>query len=267
MTLKKAVLFVALTSLTSMSAHADRGSEPLQPKDYSRDHQVASSPNAPFGMAPVLAETFDTGIPASWAVVDNASGGPVWTNLVGCGEAANFTAGSGDVACVSSDFFGTAEFDTELRTPVIDLSTYTAPAALTFNVNYQNFANLDFFEVDVSTNGAAGPWTNLLSWNEDHGVIHAPPGETVNLDIASVAGQSNVMFRFHYFDPNTDDWDWYAQVDDVAVTATGAVVPPPVALVAQELPATSPSILAALGLLLAGLAIVAMRKKRTRDQF
>jgi hypothetical protein len=196
-----------------------RASEPLRPKDYSRDFQVPPG-NALLGTA-LLTESFDTGIPAGWAVVDNAGSGVVWTNLVGCEEAGNFTGGAGEVACVSSDLFGQAEFDTELRTPVIDLTGFVAPASLTFLTNYQNFVNSDFFAVDVSTNGAAGPWTNLLNWNEDHGTFRGTPGEAVNLDIASVTGQANVMFRFHYFDPNTGDFDWYAQVDDVVVTATG----------------------------------------------
>ena len=261
--IKKTALIFALTAFASVSAHADRSDEPLLSKDFSRDYQVAPSPNGvPLNI--VLSVSFDAGIPGTWSVVDNEAGGPVWTNLVGCGEAANYSSGSGDVACVSSDLFGLGEFDTELRTPVIDLSTYAAPAALTFNVNYQNFAASDFFEVDVSTNGAAGPWTNLLSWNEDHGGFRAAPGEAVNLDIASVVGQANVMFRFRYFDPNTGDFDWYVQVDDVAVSAEPAGTP---LAEARELPVSSPTMLAALGLLLAGLAVFTMRKTRARDRF
>jgi hypothetical protein len=192
--------------------------DPLRPLDYSRDFQVPPS-NALLGTT-LLTETFDTGIPAGWAVVDSAGSGIVWTNLVGCGESANFTGGAGDLACVSSDAPGEpAEYDTELRTPVIDLSTFVAPASLAFNANYQQFTS-EFFQVDVSINGAAGPWTNLLSWQENHGAFRDQPGQAVNLDIASVIGQANVMFRFHYFNPGQGDFDWYAQVDDVVVTAT-----------------------------------------------
>ncbi len=61
-------------------------------------------------------------------------------------------------------------------------------------------------------------WTNVLSWNEDHGVFRALPGEDVNLDISAVAGnQTSVMIRWYYFDPEPNDYEWYAQVDDVAV--------------------------------------------------
>lgn len=233
----------------------DRSQEPQRPKDYSRDLQVAAGPDLVLG-GPLLSETFDSGIPAGWAVVDNAGSGVQWTNLVGCGEAGNFTDGSGDLACVSSDLFGSAEFDTELRTPVIDLSSYIAPATLTFDSNYQNFLALDFFDVDVSTNGAAGPWTNLLTWNEDHGTFRATPGEPVNLDIASVVGQANVMFRFHYYDPNTGDFDWYAQVDNVVVSATTGSGPPPV-----EVPTLSEIGLGGLALLLAGAGLLVLRRQ------
>ncbi|MEO8196305.1 MAG: IPTL-CTERM sorting domain-containing protein [Thermoanaerobaculia bacterium] len=233
----------------------DRAQESARPKDYSRDLQVQSSPEIVDGGV-LLSESFDTSIPAGWAVVDNAGSGVVWTNLAGCTEPGNWTGGSGDLGCVSSDRFGRAEFDTELQTPVIDLSSSVAPASLTFNANYQNFAGLDFFDVDVSTNGAAGPWTNLLTWNEDHGTSDGTPGVAVNLDIASVVGQANVMFRFHYYDPNQGDWDWYAMVDDVVVTATAGNGPPPV-----EVPTLSEVGLGGLALLLAGAGFLALRRQ------
>lgn len=208
----------ALALLCANGAYADKADEYNRPKDYSRDFQVPASPVAP--AAVVLSENFDAGIPGGWTVIDNAGSGVVWTNLAGCGET-NYVNPSANVACASSDFAGHAEFDTELRTPVINLASYVAPASLTFDSNYQNLAALDFLQVDVSTNGG-GSWTNLLSWNEDHGVLHVQPGVPVNLDISAYAGLASVLFRFHYFDPNFDDWDWYAQVDNVVVNATPA---------------------------------------------
>lgn len=215
-------------ALASMPVFADKLDESFRPRDYSRDFQVPAAPMAT--MATVLGENFDgTFPPTGWTVVDNAPGGPVWGDLAGCGESGNFTNGSGGTACVSSDQFGSGEFDTELRTPAIDFSSITAPAALTFTANYQNYASLDFFNVDVSTDGGAS-WANLLSWNEDHGSFRAPPGVDVNLDISAYAGQSDVRFRFHYFDPNSGDWDWYAQVDNVDISGTVAVATTDLAL-------------------------------------
>jgi uncharacterized repeat protein (TIGR01451 family) len=214
-------LLACALALTGSMASAAKLDELQRPRDFTRDFQVPAAPTG--GLVTVLTQDFNGAFPpAGWTVVNNAPGGPVWGNLAGCGESGNFTNGSGDVACVSSDVFGAAEFDVELRTSAINLSAFGAPAALTFTANYQNFANLDFFTVDVSTNGG-GAWTNLLSWNEDHGGFRAAPGENVNLDISAYAGQADVRFRFRYFDPNTGDFDWYAQVDNVAVAATPAV--------------------------------------------
>ncbi len=175
--------------------------------------------------AVVLSEDFNAGIPGSWTVVDNESTGLVWTNIAGCGESGNFTGGGGDAACASSDVFGSAEYDTELWTPSMDLSAYTN-TTLDLTANYQNFANSDFFDIDVSTDGGTS-WTNELSWNEDHGSLRSTPGEAINLDLSAYDGQSNVIIRFHYYNPNTNDWDWYAQIDDVVVSGDQTVVAVP----------------------------------------
>ncbi len=168
----------------------------------------------------LIDEDFESAVPpAGWTVIDNASSGPVnWTNLAGCGEGGNYTNGAGDVACASSANAGAAEFDTELLTPAFDVTGFEA-SELSFTANYSNFSGFDFFEVDLSTNGAAGPWTNLLSWNEDHGGFHTTPGEDVLIDLGDAgATGGNNMVRFHYFDPSTGDYDWYVQVDDVLIS-------------------------------------------------
>lgn len=159
---------------------------------------------------------FAAGIPGDWAVADNAGNGVVWGNLASCGESGNFTGGAGDVACASSDVFGEAEFDTEMWTNAFDLSAATS-ATLNYLVNYQNFAGLDRLAVDVSTDGGSN-WTNLLLWNSDHGAFRNVPGEAVSLNLTPYVGNGNVIVRWHYYDDNSNDWDWYAQVDDVALT-------------------------------------------------
>ncbi len=193
----------------------------------SDDSVLSRMPDAqPRSLTTILSESFNSGIPPGWSVVDNAGSGINWTNLAGCRQSANWTGGSGDVACATGDSFHGTDFDTELRTPVLNLSGLAAPATLGFKANYANYQNFDFFAVDVSTNGASGPWVNLLRWNASHGAFKALPGEAVTLDISSVVGQANVMFRFHYYDPNSFDSDWYVEVDDVVVTAGGTPPPP-----------------------------------------
>ncbi|MEI2688244.1 MAG: hypothetical protein V9H69_00455 [Anaerolineae bacterium] len=84
------------------------------------------------------AEGFENGVPpAGWSIQTNEPNGPQWSNIAGCGETGNYTNGTGDAACVSSDAFGTAEHDTSLVTPLFDLSG--AGVAWTYTANYQNF--------------------------------------------------------------------------------------------------------------------------------
>lgn len=174
---------------------------------------------------------FETGIPPLWTVVDNESSGVVWTDIAGSGEPGNYTGGGGDAATVSSDAFGPAEFNTELRSNPFDLSMATS-ASLEYLVNYQNFAALDFLDLDISMDGGS-TWTTLLSWNEDHGGFRAPPGEAVTIDLSPYLGMSNLILRWHYYDPNSGDWDWYAQVDNVSLACEISLVP-----LCQGVPAT-----------------------------
>jgi uncharacterized membrane protein/subtilisin family serine protease len=189
---------------------------------------VVEGPNAV-----VLSEGFNdaTFPPAGWSVVDNEGTGLEWGNLAACGEAGNYTGGSGDVACASSDWFGLAEFNTELWTPSFSLEGYTS-AQVTYLANYQNYGFLDFLDLDISSDGGT-TWSNLLSWNEDHGTFRGTPGESVDVDLSAYAGMSNLILRWHYYDPNSLDYDWYAQVDDVVISGfTGGGIP----VAAQHMP-------------------------------
>jgi hypothetical protein len=70
----------------------------------------------------------------------------------------------------------------------------------------------DRFEVDVWDGSS---WTNELSWDEDH------DPEDINLDLSTYTGLPTVQVRFRYFG---DGWDWYAQVDDIALTCAAPVI-------------------------------------------
>ena len=113
--MRKASVWVAAVLLctTAVTAHAAKLDELDRPADYSHDSQVPSRPGGPYAI--LFSESFDAGIPGTWSVVDNAGGGVIWSNLAGCGESGNFTNGSGDVACASSDVFGQQR--TEKHTP------------------------------------------------------------------------------------------------------------------------------------------------------
>jgi len=159
---------------------------------------------------------FEEGIPGTWTVTDNTGLGLVWTNIAGSGEPGNYTGGEDDAASVSSDIYGPADFDTELISNVFSLSVSEA-ASLDYLANYQNFANFDFLDLDISSDGG-GSWTNLLSWNEDHGGFRSPPGEAVSIDLTPWAGMSGLQLRWRYYDPTNFDWVWYAQVDNATLS-------------------------------------------------
>lgn len=164
----------------------------------------------------VLEESFEGGVfpPEGWQAIDNEGAGVNWGFISDVGEA-NYTS-TGEAATVSSDEFGVAEFDAELRTPEIDI-TDKSGLFIQYSVNYQNFAAQDFLDVDVSTDGGT-TWTTVLSWNEDHGGFRSFPGELVTLDLDDfVSGAERMMLRWRYYDPNTGDFDWYAQIDDVVI--------------------------------------------------
>lgn len=175
----------------------------------------------------VIDESFDSGIPGTWTVVDNEGNGVVWTNIAGSGESGNYTNGSGDAASASSDEAGIVEYDTTLLSPVFNLSS--GSSELSFTANYQNLSQHDFFDVDLYASDSLA--ANLLSWNEDHGSFRNTPGVDVSIDLSTYAGLSDLQIAFHYYDPLTGDWDWYIQVDDVVVTTDAtATVPAPGAL-------------------------------------
>ncbi len=152
--------------------------------------------------------------PTGWNVTDVAGNGVVWDLSSAWGDS-NYTGGSGDAADTNSDASGIVEFDTILTSPSITVASLPSQT-LTYLANYQNYGFLDYLDLDINVDG--GGWTNLLSWNEDHGVQYSTPGETVTLDLSTLlSGATSFQLRWHYYDPNLGDWDWYAQIDDVKI--------------------------------------------------
>ncbi len=167
----------------------------------------------------ILSEDFEGGsLPAEWTVVNNIASPVTWDiNTDSNIDLGNYTNGSGDCAAANSDTHKDAPYSTELRTPVMNLSTYST-ASLSFFVNYQDVDGNDYFDVDVSTDGGTN-WTTVMHWNEDHGTHADTPGEEVLLDLTNLAaGKSSVMVRFHYYDLDSNAWDWYVEVDNVLIS-------------------------------------------------
>jgi len=167
-------------------------------------------------------EDFNAGFPAGWSAIDNEGGGVIWS--VPQQGTGNHTGATGDAAGANSDYVGPADYDTELRTPPI--TDFGPNVVLSYVANYQNFANWDFLDVDVSTDGGVN-WTTVFSWNEDHGGFFGPPGEAVALDLDPfVAGSSEFIVRWRWYNPTTtSDWDWYVQIDDVMIVSDELLTP------------------------------------------
>src|SRR5262249_9316631 len=107
--------------------------------------------------APVFAETFDaTTTPAGGAGGKPATGGPAVDDP---GARGNPTGGTGGFAIADSDNAGQGTTtDTDLITPVFDLSAVPAPQ-LSFNSDFRDVGADDLTDVDFSTDGGT-TWTN-----------------------------------------------------------------------------------------------------------
>ena len=156
---------------------------------------------APGYQRPGLYEPFenDGRAPPGWEVVDNLGNGQVWRfdNPNPDPEPPeNKTGGSGDFAVADSDFYGPdGQQDTELRTPVVDLSQLER-VELTFATDYWTLdgVSLDVADVDVSVDGGAN-WSNV--WQKT-GASYRGPGQE-EIDLSEIAaGEEEVMVRFHY---------------------------------------------------------------------
>jgi len=157
-----------------------------------------------------LREDFENGLPQGWAVIDNAGTGAEW-RFDDPGVRGNLTGGTGGFAIADSNYYGTVDMDTELQTPVLDMSGLSNVAIL-FKTDFNWFVGRgsEVADVDVSVDGGA-TWTNV--WRKT-GRGHRGP-RTEYIDITSLAaGEPDVVIRFHYYNAH---YDWWWQVDDVYI--------------------------------------------------
>lgn len=204
-----------------VSSFSDQDARVLQKleedKRLSKNEEKATLDAAKLLMGyPLLIQGFDHGVfpPAGWNTINNATEGLSWNFAWYYGEG-NY-CGSGEAATVSPDAFGMAEFDTEIHSPVINTRGYDN-LVLQYYVNYQNFGNRDFLDLDILVEGSLS-WENVSHWNEDHGSFRGY-GEFVSVDLdAYINGAQSFQLRWHYYDPNEGgDNGWYAQIDNVTV--------------------------------------------------
>ncbi len=170
-------------------------------------------------------ESFTAGaLPAGWAVDDIARTDVVW-RFDDPKPRGNLTGGTGPFAIIDSDYAGTKNVDTILRSAALDFSAMTT-VMLEFKYDFRwySYGLSEVADVDVSNNGGT-TWANV--WRRSGANDRGPKTARVNIS-ALAAGRSDVRVRFHYY---TANYEWWWQVDDVFVgtlecvpTAGGLVV-------------------------------------------
>jgi uncharacterized repeat protein (TIGR01451 family) len=168
---------------------------------------VGGEPEAVF-----FAEDFETWPPPGWTIVNNG-GDCVWDSNTFWGRT-NYAGGDGQCADADSDGCGSGTtMDTELQSPVIDLSGAPPGTVLQFVGAYNDLSagGGDYAEVLVSPDGGM-TWNQELYWDEDHDAYG--PGEVVVIDMTPYVGSTNVVISFHY---GGAAYDWWFEVDQVRV--------------------------------------------------
>ena len=166
---------------------------------------------ATFASTLVLNEDFDpesSNPPFGWTTITNSGTARWWFTY----DFYNDTGGTGECA-LGATYGSTSSYDTELRTPAINLA-YFSSVGVEFKsgLRYSGVTA----DVDVSVNGASGPWTNV--WRKT--VVSREGPQTYNINLTSVVTrQSNVMLRFHVYGTSPI---WWA-IDDIRVTATTTI--------------------------------------------
>jgi hypothetical protein len=170
----------------------------------------------------ILFEDFEGSFPPTgWQVVTNTVGGQ-WDRDDALGQSGyDLTYGSGHFAAAGTDGNNGIAWDTELRSPAIDLSGTTGTVLLQYASNFQDYAGNGDAYLDVSTDGGTN-WTNLYSQTGDDSGGTGGGGVLREADLSTYAGQT-IHLRWRYVADSNLDWFW--QIDNVRVFE--AYVPPP----------------------------------------
>ena len=178
----------------------------------------------PAAGAVVFSEDFNSGTLGSFTYADYMTDGSAFEwSTNGDAGLANFTDGDGSAATSNSDQ-EVGAYDHAIVSPLFQLNG--GKTTLTMRTNYQNFANFDFADLDVTTDDGA-TWTTMLRYNEDHGAFYSRPGEEALVNLTRFAGEM-IRLRFHHYNTDAEAFDWYWQVDDIKVESE--VIPAPGAM-------------------------------------
>lgn len=153
----------------------------------------------------ILSENFDSGLPATWTVVDGGDGTDTWFATTGGARGGNYLNGS-EFMFVDSDAAPQTDTLSELMiSPAINTLTYPN-LVLEFEHHMRVYSNeVGYLEV---YNGSS--WITVDSFPNGIGGFNNPVVQSYNLTAYSNA---NFQFRFRYEDNGI--WGWYWGVDNV----------------------------------------------------
>ena len=167
-----------------------------------------------------LSEDFETGIPATWTVIDRSrSGGPAdgftWyadsaADPAVCGSPNPAAPVAGTWAAVDSSCTGGGDrMDEDLITPVLD---FVEDPIVTLEFDHWFEADTgEIADVDVRSSLTGGAWVNVARFT---GTSTVNPVHEI-IDISAQAGDApDVQIRWHYYDAQAELY-WY--VDNVVV--------------------------------------------------
>lgn len=184
--------------------------------------KISSTCTAPgYGFTKGFGEDFNGSVfpPDGWSVNTPVNNGyTIWQLNTQFGDN-NYTSGSGTAAEANSDHAGSGQgpYDTRLVTPPIPVTSLPADPTLRYLFKYQHeYGADDAFDLGISTDGGNN-WTKILS-ADDCGSPYQLPGCRQQVDLGPyVPASGDIMLRWRYYDLSQSAWDWYAQLDDVAI--------------------------------------------------
>ncbi len=159
--------------------------------------------------------------PDGWIVTNPIDGNVTWQPSSGEPyNNGNYTGGTGDAADADSGVYNNFgdPFDTSLVSPPIAVSTLTGEAMLRYKANFQPVLNGGGAELDLDISKDDGDnWITISRWTTPHGGVYDLPGYDAQVDLASylpVSGSFQLRWRYYNL---AGGFDYYAQIDDVAI--------------------------------------------------
>ncbi|MCB8964280.1 MAG: S8 family serine peptidase [Bacteroidales bacterium] len=157
-------------------------------------------------------QTFDgTTLPEDWMNVDKNASGGVWAFKAATKDSKSLTGSTANHAILDSDLYGSGKTqNSDLVSPMFDLSSYS-----TVNLKFKHYYRHSYgcsATLSYSINGV--DWVQI----GDKWTANTANPTTFEQEIAAVAGQNNVRFKWNF----TGTWGYYWLVDDIEITGAAA---------------------------------------------